>query len=218
MNFAALLNELAQELEQHPALEVQEAYVRTGLDEEAISALEKRFRLRLPKGVRTFYREVNGAVIKWHLGTGSELSPFRGSLEYRKSVWGTIDILPLEDLLMPPAMELQNSPWDELMDEAAREELARFHPLDQNVEEAMVGLLVIGSRMGFRLQFLRQEAEWLLDTRAAMQQYVRALRQCRGFAWWQEVFALRPAGLKSSAMFHYVSQLFPAERFSAFLH
>lgn len=203
-------------MESHPALSVEEAYIGPGLSMDAIRSVEAAHGLTLESGVKAYYREVNGVIVRW------SLDPSRSSTaiehlhcDYEEPVFGAVNMMALEEVA-PPWTELRDSAWDAGMGLTAKQELAEFRPFDDNVEEAFVGFVCKEGRIRDQLHYLRQGEEYLYDTQSDIAAYIEALAQSRGFYWWQEAYSLRPAGFNQSEMFHYVKQLFPAEEFSSF--
>lgn len=213
-DYRYLLLQIVDELVAHDAVVVEDSYLGDGLRQQAIDEAEEEFGLRLAESIKAFYRQVNGVIIEWQLDP--ETSHAVEYLhEYEDPIYGSVNIMTLREML-PSWVHLQDSVWDEMMDAAGRKRLSRFRPFDQNVEEAFVGLLIEDDGVSDTLYYLRQEEQDLIEMKSTIEQYLEALRQSRGFYWWQDAFALRPAHFGAREMFAYVPQLFPGEQFSAF--
>jgi hypothetical protein len=216
-NYRRCLEQLIHEIKSHPALEVKEAYLGAGLNQEMIRRFTERKGVTLSPALDCFFQSINGGVIQWRLKTShADLKPRPRAFDYPDGVWGMVDLTTLQELLEEPDVNFADSVWTSAMDDTNRKELHYFRPLDNNSPEAMTGLLLKRRRLTKRVYFLKQEAEALFSTHAGIEKYIRAMRQARGFVWWQKVFAMRPTALADSPMFHYISQLFPEESFSEF--
>lgn len=208
------LVQLIDELQAHEAIVVRDCYLGDGLSQQVVDGASGEYSLRLAEPIRMFYRQVNGVVIEWQLAPDAS-GAVEYLHEYEDPIYGTVNIMTLQELL-PRWTHLQDSVWDELMDGVGRERLKRFRPFDQNVEEAFVGFLAEEGIAKDALYYLRQEEQDFIEMNSTIEQYLHALRQSRGFYWWQDAFALRPARFGAREMFAYVPQLFPGEQFSAF--
>jgi hypothetical protein len=216
MKSRAMIDDMMADVKNNRALILEDAYVGKGLTDGEIDAIEAQHGVRLMRGVRSYYRQLNGVIVKWRLDSAKRIKSIkRLHADYDEPICGIVNMCTLEEIMVASS-ELFGSVWDEQMDAFAKAELACFRPFDRNVEEALVGLLCRNGQIRDSLYFLTKGAKYLVDMRADLARYLRALCQSRGFLWWQESFALRPGGIGRIELCHYISQLFPAENFSEF--
>ena len=212
MQFREHLTYMIAGLQSSKVVIVDDFYLGTGLEPDAIGRMSSERGIRLAASVLDFYSQVNGAVIQWRCNPDAV-----DSITLRKDddvdrINGLVYLYTLDEML-EDWTNLHNTPFDEGMEDKSR--LASFHPFDKNVEEAFAGFVVHEGVIENRMYYLRQYEE-LIPFEASLETYITALLQSRGFLWWQDSFASRPAGASIDDLYYYVPQLFSGETLPVF--